>query len=84
MTSPHGRLGGTRSRQEELMTNTNPIVGYVVLAKRKLIGGYDYQAVGAMWPTRNRIAETCADLQAIAERKGYDIEYIIGEIRGCA
>ncbi|MGF7124049.1 hypothetical protein [Rhodococcus sp. BE178] len=62
------------------MTNTNPIVGYVVLAKRK---GF-HQSVGAVWPDRDYVENRRDELATEAKRKGYDIEYIVGEIRGCA
>lgn len=62
------------------MTNTNPILGYVVLAKRKAGYGFDYQAVGDVWPNRGDVEARRDDL--VAEHGDTDVEYVVGEIRG--
>ncbi|MGW2095763.1 hypothetical protein [Promicromonospora sukumoe] len=65
--------------------STNPIVGYVVLAKRRGGNGYDhFDAVSAVWPDRDYVSNRREHLAAEAKHDGRDTEYIVGEIRGSA
>ncbi|MBM4549472.1 hypothetical protein GS445_07235 [Rhodococcus hoagii] len=70
------------------MTNTAPIIGYIVVSKQaREDGGFDYMDVSPFYVDRKR-AETNRDgwLDMAKKRPGRyrDTEFIIAEVRGNA
>lgn len=67
------------------MTNPNPIIGYIVLAKQtRADGGFDYLQAGGMWTDKSRAEDALDEWHAEAKKRPAryrNIEHIIGEIR---
>ncbi|WIC40259.1 hypothetical protein SEA_HOLLIDAY_64 [Gordonia phage Holliday] len=66
---------------------TDPIIGYVVLAKRPdrhRVGEFDYQPAGSVWPTVDPCENHQGYCEALAEsdpERFGNVEYVIGQIQ---